>query len=44
MLFKEDGHHNILELLYNIKPTKGQSMVENAFNILKKTLRELIHN
>jgi hypothetical protein len=43
MLFKEVGHHNILELFYNIKPKKGQSMVKNAFNKLKKTLRELIH-
>jgi hypothetical protein len=44
MLFKEDGHHNILELFNNIKLKKGWSMVEIAFNILKKISKELIHN
>jgi hypothetical protein len=41
--FKEDGQHNILELLYNIKQKKGRSMVDNAFGILKKTFKELMH-
>jgi hypothetical protein len=39
MPFKEDGHHNILELLYNKKHKKGPSMVENAFGIFTKLSR-----
>jgi hypothetical protein len=41
--FKEDEQHNILELFYNIKHKKGQSVVDNAFGILKKTFKELMH-
>lgn len=41
--FKEDGQHNILELLYNIKHKKGRSVVDNAFGILKKTFKKLMH-
>jgi hypothetical protein len=41
--FKEDGQHNILELLYNRKHKKGWYVVENAFGILKKTFKELMH-
>ncbi len=36
-LFKEEGPHMILELLYNKKHKCGQFVVENSFDILKKT-------
>lgn len=42
-LFKEDGQHNILELLYNIKHKKGRFVVDNAFGTLKKIFKELMH-
>jgi len=38
-LFKKDGHHFILELLYNKKHKKGRFIVENV-GILKKTFRK----
>ncbi len=36
-LFKKDGHHLILELLYNKKHKKGRFVVENV-GILKKNI------
>jgi hypothetical protein len=40
--FKEEGHHIVLELLYNMRHKQGHSIVENAFRILKKTFREFL--
>lgn len=40
---KEDGEvHSILQLLYKRKHKKGRSIVDNAFDILKQTFRELL--
>lgn len=36
---KERQHHSILKVLYNKKHNHGQSLVKNAFGILKKTTR-----
>jgi hypothetical protein len=42
-LHKEDGEvHSVLQLLYNHKHKKGKSIVENAFDILKQTFKELL--
>jgi hypothetical protein len=40
--FKEEGHHTILELLYNRKHKRGCWVLENDFGILKKTFREFL--
>jgi len=40
--FKEQGPHMILELLYNKKHKCGRFVVENFFNILKKTFQKLL--
>jgi hypothetical protein len=40
--FKEEGHHIVLELLYNIRHKEGHSIVENTFGILKKPFREFL--
>jgi hypothetical protein len=37
--FKEDVNHTILKFLYNKKHKRGQSVVENSFEILKITLK-----
>jgi hypothetical protein len=39
---KGPGHLTIAEALYNRKLRKGRCVVENAFNILKQTFRELL--
>jgi hypothetical protein len=38
--FKEEGHHNILELLYNKKNKYGKFVVENVFKILKNNCKK----
>jgi len=40
--YKEEGPHTIMELLYNKKHKCGRFVVENSFNILKKTFQELL--
>jgi hypothetical protein len=40
---KENGEvHLVLQLLYIHKHKKGRSIVENAFDILKQTFKELL--
>jgi len=34
--------HTFLEILYNKHLSKGRNVVENAFEILKKTFKELL--
>jgi hypothetical protein len=42
-LHKENGEvYLVLQLLYSCKYKKGRLVVENAFNILKQTFRELL--
>jgi len=42
--FKEEGHHIVLELLYNMKHKQGHSIVENALRIIKKPLGSFLPN
>jgi hypothetical protein len=41
MTLHGEGDHNLFEMLYNEKHKWMRSIVENAFNILKKTFHEL---
>jgi hypothetical protein len=40
--FKEEGHLFVLELLHNKKHKRGHLVMENVFNIPKKTFHELL--
>jgi hypothetical protein len=40
--FKEEIQHTSLELLYNKRHKQRNYVVDNAFGILKKTLREYL--
>jgi hypothetical protein len=40
--FKEENQHTILELLYNKRHKQRNYAMDNAFGILKKTLREFL--
>jgi hypothetical protein len=40
--FKEERHLFVLELLHNKKHKRGHLVMENVFNIPKKTFRELL--
>jgi hypothetical protein len=42
MPFKEDGHHNILELLYNIKYQKRPIHGGKCFWHFQETIKELM--
>jgi hypothetical protein len=41
-MFKEEGHHLVLEIRYKKKYKKNCSIVENAFKIFKTTFQELL--
>jgi hypothetical protein len=41
MTSHKEGDHNLLEMFYNRKQKRAQSVVENAFGIWKKTFYEL---
>jgi hypothetical protein len=43
-LYKEDGHHTILKLLYNKKHKRGHYVINNAFGILKTLSRSFFTN
>jgi hypothetical protein len=36
------GHRTVLERLFNRKLSRGRSIIENAFGILKQSFRELL--
>lgn len=39
--FKEDGQHNVFEMLYNWKHKQEHIVVENAFRTMKKKIKKL---
>jgi hypothetical protein len=40
--FKEEGHHIVLELMYNKKHKRGCFVLDIVFGILKKTFKEFL--
>jgi hypothetical protein len=40
--FKEEGHHIVLELMYNKKHKRGCFVLDKVFGILKKTFKEFL--
>jgi hypothetical protein len=43
-LYKEDGHHTILELFNNRKHKRAHFVVKNVFDIFKELLKRLFAN
>ena len=42
-LYRDFGQRSILECLFNKRLSRGHSVIENAFSILKQSFRDLLH-